>query len=140
MLRIEKINEGAENDAENALASLGKKIKFSALSHISCLYRINSLIPGLRFKGKEKFNFPQDLNQQLNPTNAKKKKIVPSTAGPYPRNSYDSTLLDESDDCEAQNPLPSRILHFRPYCLLSQVRGRLFARKSQQHIYQNRFF
>jgi hypothetical protein len=55
---------------------------------------------GLRAKGKDKFDFPQDLSQQLNPTNAKKKKIVSSAAGPH-RNLHDSTLLDESDDCEA---------------------------------------
>lgn len=56
---------------------------------------------GLRAKGKDKFDFPKDLSQQLNPNNAKKKKIVPSIAGPHPRNLYDCTLLDESDDCEA---------------------------------------
>ncbi|EFX76724.1 hypothetical protein DAPPUDRAFT_106771 [Daphnia pulex] len=58
---IEQINDvllKARNDAENALATLG-----------------------LRAKGKDKFDFPQDLSQQLNSTNAKKKKIVPSTAG-----------------------------------------------------------
>lgn len=59
-------------------------------------YIINELILGLRVKGKNRFDFPQDLSQQLNPTNAhQKKKIVPSTRGPHP------PLLDESDDCEA---------------------------------------
>ena len=62
---------------------------------------ISQIYLGLRAKGKDKFDFPQDLSQQLNPTNAKKKKIVPSTAGHHPRNLHGSTLLDESDDCEA---------------------------------------
>ncbi|EFX79141.1 hypothetical protein DAPPUDRAFT_104605 [Daphnia pulex] len=72
---IEQINDvllKARNDAENALATLG-----------------------LRAKGKDKFDFPQDLSQQLNSTNAKKKKIVPSTAGHHPRNLHDICMMNE---------------------------------------------
>jgi hypothetical protein len=56
---------------------------------------ISQIHLGLRAKGKDKFDFPQDLSQQLNSTNAKKKKIVPSTAGHHPRNLHDICMMNE---------------------------------------------